>query len=66
MSEEVLVLLPTVDELRWWMLHTVQHVYRVEYYLRELGLGAHDPERPHDIVGTGNKFEWQVASGFAV
>lgn len=59
-------LVPTEDEVRQWLLHTVRHVCHIEYFLHELGLGQNDPERPHDIVGEGNKFEWEVVRGFAV
>lgn len=32
----------------------------------ELRAGHKDPQRPHDIVGKGNKFSWDVAAGLAV
>lgn len=57
---------PTTQEVRWWLLQVTQHTCRVEYFLNQFGLGSHDPERPHDIVGDGNKFEWEVIRGFAV
>jgi hypothetical protein len=62
----VAILPPTLEEVRAWVLSTVQHVYHIEYFLAELGIGEYDPERPHDIVGPGNKFEWNVIRGFAV
>ena len=38
----------------------------IEYFLNELDLGQADPERPHDLVGPGNKFMWEVIKGFAL
>ena len=63
-TEEILI--PTKEEVTRWLLHVVQHVCHIEYYLHELGLLPDDPERPHDTVGPGNKFEWEVIRGFAV
>lgn len=60
------ILKPTTEEVRWWLLHVTQHVCHIEYFLSQLGLGSQDPDRPHDIVGVGNKFEWEVLRGFAV
>lgn len=59
-------LMPTAAEVLWWMLHVVQHVCHIEYFLKELGISGEDPDRPHDIVGAGNKLEWDVLVGFAV
>lgn len=60
------ILMPTEAEIRWWVLHVTQHAYNIEYFLQELGLGSQDPQRPHDIVGLGNKFEWEVMCGYAI
>jgi hypothetical protein len=57
---------PTTKEVRNCLVGTVRHVQHIEYYLEQLELGNEDPERPHDIVGIGNKFEWEVIKGFAV
>jgi len=57
---------PTVDEVEKCLLSTVKHVLNVEYFLKELEIGREDPERPHDIVGSGNKFEWRVIRGLAI
>jgi len=59
-------LMPTKQEVEWWLLHTLKHSFHVEYFLKELQLGREDPERPHDIVGKNNKFEWEVIKGFSV
>ncbi len=58
--------MPTAAEVTWWMLHVTQHVCHIEYFLNELGIGSEDPDRPHDIMHAGNKFEWEVLRGFAV
>ncbi|MBI1968720.1 hypothetical protein HYS49_02315 [Candidatus Woesearchaeota archaeon] len=57
---------PTTEELRAWLLSTLRHVCLVEYFFQELHAGHKDPQRPHDIVGKGNKFSWDVAAGLAV
>lgn len=57
---------PTADEVNAWLLSTIRHVYHLEYYLHQLQIVPADPERPHDIVGPGNKFEWSVIRGFAL
>ncbi|MBU1199776.1 MAG: hypothetical protein KKF46_04150 [Nanoarchaeota archaeon] len=59
-------LIPTQNEVRTWLLTTLKHSFHVEYFLDKLGLGSKDPERPHDLVGFGNKFEWDVIKGFAL
>lgn len=57
---------PTVEEIRKWIDETLTHVYNIEYFFSELGVGQNDPERPHDLVGPGNKFEIDVITGFAL
>jgi hypothetical protein len=59
-------LIPTTEEMRRWLLGTLRHVQHIEYYLERLGVGKEDPQRPHDIMGFGNKLEWEVMSGFAL
>lgn len=59
-------LVPTAAEVRWWLETTLRHVCNVEYYLHQLDISTLDPERPHDLVGPGNKFEWSVIRGFAL
>ncbi|MEK6833591.1 MAG: hypothetical protein AABY32_06110 [Nanoarchaeota archaeon] len=63
MTEE---LIPTEEEAKTWLISTLQHVFHIEYFLGELGLGDEDPERPHDLVGIGNKYEWEVIKGLAL
>ncbi|HLC73547.1 MAG TPA: hypothetical protein VJH20_02840 [Candidatus Nanoarchaeia archaeon] len=57
---------PTIGEIRQWIIGTVRHVQHIEYYLERLQLGKEDPQRPHDIIGYGNKLEWEVIRGLAV
>lgn len=56
---------PTETEVRDWFLSTTRHSIRMELCLNALGIGTRDPQRPHDIVGEGNKFEWEVMQGFS-
>jgi len=56
----------TINELKKWILSTVKHSSQVEYFLNQLNVGSEDPERPHDLVGPGNKLEWEVMSNFAL
>lgn len=58
-------LIPTNDEMEKQLICTLQHSFRVEYYLHRLELGRDDPQRPHDLVGEGNKFSWDVIRGLA-
>ena len=59
-------LIPTEDEVKAWLVSTLQHVCHIEYFLGELNLGSEDQERPHDLVGPGNKYDWNVIKGFAL
>src|SRR3989338_1049046 len=59
-------LIPTEQEITIWMIATLQHVLHIEFFFNELKIGQKDPERPHDLVGQGNKFEWEVMRGFAL
>jgi hypothetical protein len=63
MTEE---LTPTEPEVRTLLVSTLQHVCHIEYFLGELNLRSLDPERPHDMIGPGNKFDWSVIKGFAL
>jgi hypothetical protein len=63
MAEE---LVPTEEETRRWILDTVKHSVHMEYFLHLFELGENDPQRPHDLVGDGNKFEWDVIRGLAL
>lgn len=64
--EESGILLPTDEEINTWMLKTLGHSLHVEYFLEQLNYGRLDPQRPHDIVGPGNKYEWDVIKGLAL
>lgn len=56
----------TGEEIRGWLLETLRHSCHMEYYLKILGLGNRDPDRPHDISGKFNKLEWDIISGCAL
>jgi hypothetical protein len=59
-------LFPTSDEIERWIKEVVKHSNHVEYYLNGLGIGDNDPERPHDLVGIGNKLELEVVKGLSL
>jgi len=59
-------ILPNNIEVEKWINEVVKHSNHVEYYLHELNLGSKDPERPHDLVGKYNKFDWEVLNGMAL
>ena len=56
----------TKEEKEKWVLFTLKHSIHVEYFLQQLNLGSDDKERPHDLVGVGNKYTSCVAEGFAL
>lgn len=58
--------IPTENEVMAWLLSTLQHACHMEYFLGLFNLGKRDPERPHDLVGPGNKYEWEVVKGLAL
>jgi hypothetical protein len=57
---------PTRHEIEAWLIGTIKHVQHIEHFLERLQIGKEDPQRPHDIIGHGNKFEWEVIRGFAL
>lgn len=60
------IAIPTEREILKWFLHTAVHTYHIEYYLQQFQIGSEDPDRPHDIVHDGNKFEWEAVKGLAL
>ncbi|MBN2454381.1 hypothetical protein JXB11_02440 [Candidatus Woesearchaeota archaeon] len=58
--------MPTEGEIQRWMLDTLKHSFRVEYFMKRLFVGNNHAERPHDIAGKGNKYEWDVIKGLAL
>lgn len=62
---------PTEQEVYKWVLSAVKHSIHVEYYLKkfeeldELDLKFYGGERPHDLIGPGNKLELETILGFA-
>ena len=59
-------LFPTPPEVERWITDTVRHAWHIEYYLERLQVGATDVQRPHDLMGLGNKLEWRCIRGFAM
>lgn len=57
---------PTPDEIKRWLGDTIKHAVHIEYYLERLQIGRSDIQRPHDVVGHGNKLEWPAIRGFAM
>jgi hypothetical protein len=57
---------PTPAEIKRWLIDTTRHAWHIEFYLQRLQVGVADIQRPHDIVGYGNKFEWPAIRGFAM
>ncbi len=57
---------PTQEEIETWLTSTLRHACRVEFFLHQFTLGHSDPQRPHDLVGTGNKFSWPIIQGLAL
>ena len=57
---------PSREELKTWMISTLQHCCEVEYFLYKFGLGFKDAERPHDLGGEYSKFEPVIAIGEAL
>lgn len=60
------LILPNNNEVVRWMKEVVKHSNHVEYYLFKLGLGQNDSDRPHDLIGKYNKFDWEVLRGLAL
>jgi len=58
--------LPNSLEVFEFMLSTLRHSTNFHYYATHYGIGLKDPERPHDLVGSGNKYEWEVIRGLAL
>ena len=56
---------PTETEVGDWLFFTGFHSTRMEICMDAMGIGARDSQRPHDIVGEGNKFEFEVIQGFS-
>jgi len=60
------ILLPSEHEISKYLLDTLRHVFHVEYFISHLRMGNSPIQRPHDIVGEGNKFEWNVIKGLSL
>lgn len=57
---------PSTKAIGQWITDTIRHAYHIEYYLQRLQVGFTDIQRPHDIVGYGNKLEWPCIRGYAM
>lgn len=57
---------PMPEEIRRWITDTLRHAAHIEFYLDRLQIGRSDIQRPHDLVGVGNKLEWPAIRGFAL
>lgn len=57
---------PRDQEIWHWLFDVRNHTLRVEYFCDRLGVGTSDPQRPHDIMGKGNKLSWDVIKGLAL
>lgn len=57
---------PSEKEIKRWLLDVCTHSLAVEYFCERFQVGAGDPQRPHDIIGKGNKFSWEVIKGLAL
>lgn len=62
------LVVPTGREVNCFLLETERHSINVEYFIYKLGIEGFvkDPDRPHDISGKGNKYEWDVLKGLAL
>ena len=55
----------TEEKIREYAGNVFKHSKSVHYYLDKLGISIDDGEIPHDLVGPGNKLEWEVMHGLA-
>ncbi len=58
--------MPTNEEIKRWVTDTIRHAMHIEFYLERLQVGRSDIQRPHDLVGHGNKLEWPAIRGFSM
>lgn len=58
--------MPTNEEIKRWLTDTFRHAVHIEFYLERLQIGRSDIQRPHDLVGHGNKLEWPSIRGFSM
>ena len=56
---------PTTEEIMEYVGRVYEHSKEVQFYLDKLGISIDDGEMPHDLVGPGNKLEWEVMRGLA-
>ncbi|MBU0470735.1 MAG: hypothetical protein KKA62_03850 [Nanoarchaeota archaeon] len=58
-------ILPSQEEVEKQFLFTLRHAYSVEYFLHLFDAGHDDPQRPHDLVGEGNRLSLPVLLGLS-
>ncbi len=61
-----MVIKPSTNEVRSWILQTIKHSCRVEFFYEHLDVGIRDPQRPHDLDGKGSKLSWPVIEGLSM
>lgn len=57
---------PSVKEIADFVAGLMKHSATVEFYLKQFGVVVDDGQHPHDLVGPGNKLEWEVLRGLAL
>lgn len=57
---------PSLEEIAAHVTSVITHSATVERYLREFDVRVNDGQHPHDLVGPGNKLEWEVIQGLAL
>ncbi len=55
----------TKEEVIKYAGSTWEHSKSVQFYLNKLDVSIEDGEMPHDLIGPGNKLEWEVMHGLA-
>lgn len=58
--------IPTEKAVNEHLLRTLKHTMGTEYFHPRLAIGYEDSQKPHDMVGEGNKLEWTAIQGFAL
>lgn len=57
---------PSIEEIADFVAGLMKHSATVEFYLKHLNVVVDDSQHPHDLVGPGNKLEWEVLRGLAL
>jgi hypothetical protein len=59
-------IIPSEREVKVWLFVSLKHSVHMEYFLYNSHFPTSSLERPHDLVGLGNKYEWPVIKGLAL